>query len=92
MDLEPTEVAIERMLTEKTNDEAEASRAAKMEPHQPIGATSPPTAGSRHQRGEDLASGAAGVNLVGYITVSSRNPEALARDKRTIRASAWSST
>ena len=30
MDLEPTEVAIERMLTEKTNDEAEASRAAKM--------------------------------------------------------------
>ncbi|MBO0518506.1 hypothetical protein J0695_43425, partial [Streptomyces beijiangensis] len=30
MDLEPTEIAIERMLTEKTNDEAEASRAAKM--------------------------------------------------------------
>lgn len=30
MDLEPTEVAIERMLTEKTNDEADASRAAKM--------------------------------------------------------------
>ena len=30
MDLEPTEVAIERMLTEKTNDDAEASRAAKM--------------------------------------------------------------
>ncbi|CAM5643675.1 hypothetical protein SAURM35S_09867 [Streptomyces aurantiogriseus] len=43
------------------------------------------------QRGEDLASGAAGVNLVGYITVSSRNPEALARDKRTIRASAGKS-
>lgn len=30
MDLEPTEVAIERMLTEKTNDDAEASRQAKM--------------------------------------------------------------
>ncbi len=30
MDLEPTDVAIERMLTEKTNDDAEASRAAKM--------------------------------------------------------------
>ncbi len=43
------------------------------------------------QRGEDLASGAAGVNLVGYITVSSRTPEALARDKRTIRASAGKS-
>ena len=25
MDLEPTEIAIERMLTEKTNDDAEAS-------------------------------------------------------------------
>ncbi len=43
------------------------------------------------QRGEDLASGAAGVNLVGYITVSARSPEALARDKRTIRASAGKS-
>ena len=47
--------------------------------------------GRLDQRGEDLASGAAGVNLVGYITVSSRSPEALARDKRTIRASAGKS-
>lgn len=89
MDLEPTEVAIERMLTEKTNDEAEASRAAKMN------RTVDPrdlAANSRlDQRGQDLASGAAGVNLVGYITVSSRTPEALARDKRTIRASAGKS-
>jgi hypothetical protein len=43
------------------------------------------------QRGEDLASGAAGVNLVGYITVSARGPEQLNRDKRTIRASAGKS-
>ncbi|MEV5986089.1 SCO6880 family protein [Streptomyces sp. NPDC052051] len=89
MDLEPTEVAIERMLTEKTNDDAEASRAAKMN------RTVDPrdlAANSRlDQRGEDLASGAAGVNLVGYITVSARSPEALARDKRTIRASAGKS-
>ncbi|MFC5956598.1 SCO6880 family protein [Streptomyces pratens] len=89
MDLEPTEVAIERMLTEKTNDDAEASRAAKMN------RTVDPRDIAAHsrldQRGEDLASGAAGVNLVGYITVSSRNPEALARDKRTIRASAGKS-
>ncbi|AOR33478.1 hypothetical protein BFF78_22605 [Streptomyces fodineus] len=89
MDLEPTEVAIERMLTEKTNDEAEASRAAKMN------RTVDPRDIAAHnrldQRGEDLASGAAGVNLVGYITVSSRNPDALARDKRTIRASAGKS-
>ncbi|MFF7331160.1 SCO6880 family protein [Streptomyces sp. NPDC090306] len=89
MDLEPTEIAIERMLTEKTNDVADASRAAK------LNRTVDPrdvAANSRlDQRGEDLASGAAGVNLVGYITVSSRSPEALARDKRTIRASAGKS-
>ncbi|MER6025346.1 SCO6880 family protein [Streptomyces sp. NPDC001851] len=89
MDLEPTEVAIERMLTEKTNDEAEASRAAKMN------RTVDPRDIAAHnrldQRGEDLASGAAGVNLVGYITVSARSPEALNRDKRTIRASAGKS-
>ncbi|MGW5129390.1 SCO6880 family protein [Streptomyces sp. NPDC004069] len=89
MDLEPTEVAIERMLTEKTNDVAEASRAAKMN------RTVDPRDVAAHsrldQRGEDLASGAAGVNLVGWITVSSRSPESLARDKRTIRASAGKS-
>ncbi|MFF7358762.1 MULTISPECIES: SCO6880 family protein [Streptomyces] len=89
MDLEPTEVAIERMLTEKTNDEAEASRAAKMN------RTVDPRDIAAHnrldQRGEDLASGAAGVNLVGYITVSARSPESLNRDKRTIRASAGKS-
>ncbi|MFD7509061.1 SCO6880 family protein [Streptomyces sp. NPDC059853] len=89
MDLEPTELAIERMLTEKTNDDAEAARAAKMN------RTVDPRDVAAHsrvdQRGDDLASGAAGVNLVGYLTVSSPNPEALARDKRTIRASAGKS-
>ncbi|MBO3681521.1 SCO6880 family protein [Streptomyces sp. NEAU-YJ-81] len=89
MDLEPTEVAIERMLTEKTNDEAEASRAAKM--NRTVDPRDIAAHGRLDQRGEDLASGAAGVNLVGYITVSSRSPEALARDKRTIRASAGKS-
>ncbi|MFF0725474.1 SCO6880 family protein [Streptomyces sp. NPDC004134] len=89
MDLEPTEVAIERMLTEKTNDDAEASRQAKMN------RVVDPRDIAHHeridQRGEDLASGAAGVNIVGYLTVSARSPEALARDKRTIRASAGKS-
>ncbi len=89
MDLEPTDVAIERMLTEKTNDDAEASRAAKMN------RVVDPRDIAHHsrvdQRGEDLAAGAAGINLVGYITVSARSPEALARDKRTIRASAGKS-
>ncbi|WP_149179853.1 SCO6880 family protein [Streptomyces sp. TRM49041] len=89
MDLEPTEIAIERMLTEKTNDEAEASRAAKM--NRTVDPRDLAAHGRLDQRGEDLASGAAGVNLVGYITVSSRSPEALARDKRTIRASAGKS-
>lgn len=89
MDLEPTEVAIERMLTEKTNDDAEASRQAKM--NRTVDPRDIAAHGRLDQRGEDLASGAAGVNLVGYITVSSRSPEALARDKRTIRASAGKS-
>lgn len=89
MDLEPTDVAIERMLTEKTNDDAEASRSAKM--NRVVDPRDIAHHGRIDQRGEDLASGAAGVNLVGYITVSSRTPEALARDKRTIRASAGKS-
>ncbi|BDH15854.1 MULTISPECIES: SCO6880 family protein [Streptomyces] len=89
MDLEPTEIAIERMLTEKTNDDAEASRAAKM--NRVVDPRDVAHHGRVDQRGEDLASGAAGVNLVGYLTVSSRSPEALARDKRTIRASAGKS-
>ncbi len=89
MDLEPTEVAIERMLTEKTNTEAEQSRSAKLNR---VADPRDSAHSSRvDQRGEDLASGAAGVNLVGYITVSARNPEALSRDKRTIRASAGKS-
>ncbi|NJA56512.1 SCO6880 family protein [Streptomyces sp. NEAU-H3] len=89
MDLEPTEIAIERMLTEKTNDAADASRAAKL--NRTIDPRDMAASGRIDQRGDDLASGAAGVNLVGWITVSSRHPEALARDKRTIRASAGKS-
>jgi hypothetical protein len=89
MDLEPTELAIERMLTEKTNDDAEASRQAKM--NRTVDPRDVAAHGRVDQRGEDLASGAAGVNLVGYITVSSRSADALARDKRTIRASAGKS-
>ncbi|QFR94362.1 hypothetical protein GBW32_16480 [Streptomyces tsukubensis] len=89
MDLEPTEIAIERMLTEKTNDDAEASRSAKM--NRTLDPRDMAANNRLDQRGEDLASGAAGVNLVGYITVSPRSPESLARDKRTIRASAGKS-
>src|SRR5437588_11353928 len=58
MDLEPTEVAIERMLTEKTNDEADASRAAKM--NRTVDPRDVAAPGRMDQRGEDLASGAAG--------------------------------
>lgn len=86
MDLEPTDIAIERMLTEKTNDDADAARAAKM--NRVVDPRDLAHTGRVDQRGEDLAGGAAGVNLVGYITVSSRDPEQLMRDKRTIRASA----
>ena len=52
MDLEPTEVAIERMLTEKTNDEAEASRAAKM--NRTVDPRDIAAHGRLDQRGEDL--------------------------------------
>lgn len=89
MDLEPTEVAIERMLTERVNVDAEAHRQAK------LGRVDDPRERAHSSRvdlrGEDLAGGAAGVNLVGYLTVSARSPEALSRDKRTIRASAGKS-
>jgi hypothetical protein len=89
MDLEPTEVAIERMLTERVNVDAENSRASRMgrvdDPRERAHST------RVDLRGEDLAAGASGVNLVGYLTVSARSPEALARDRRTMRASAGKS-
>jgi hypothetical protein len=89
MDLEPTDVAIERMLGEKTNDQAETARSAG------LGRVSDPRdeahASRIDQRGGDLSSGAAGVNLVGYVTVSARSVDDLARDKRTIRAAAGKS-
>jgi hypothetical protein len=89
MDLEPTDVAIERMLTEKTNDDAEGARAAKLGR---IGDPRDRTHSERlDQRGDDLAGGAGGVNLVGYLTVSARTPDRLAKDKRTIRAAAGKS-
>jgi hypothetical protein len=89
MDLEPTELAIERMLTEKTNDEAERSRAAKMNRTVDPRDVAAPEARSSPRWSTRWC--AAGVNLVGYLTVSSPNPEQLARDKRTIRASAGKS-
>jgi hypothetical protein len=89
MDLEPTDVAIERMLSEKTNDDADTSRAAK------LGRVADPRDRAHStrldQRGEDLATGAAGVKHVGYVTVTAHSPEDLARDKRTIRAAAGKS-
>ena len=89
MDLVPTDVAIDRMLSEKTNDEAEVARSGK------LGRVSDPRDRAHtsrvDQRGEDLAAGHAGVSLVGYVTVSARDPERLARDKRTIRAAAGKS-
>jgi hypothetical protein len=89
MDLEPTDRAIERMLSEKTNDDAETHRTAK------LGRIADPRDSAHSQRvdqrGDDLASGAAGVNLVGYVTVSARDPDRLGRDKRTIRAAAGKS-
>ena len=89
MDLEATDVAIERMLAEKTNDDADSSRSAK------LGRVADPRdlahSDRIDQRGDDLAGGAGGANIVGYVTVTSNNPDDLARDKRTIRAAAGKS-
>jgi hypothetical protein len=89
MDLEPTDVAIERMLGEKTNDDAESHRSANL--GRIVDPRDDAHAHRIDQRGADLAAGAAGVNLVGYVTVSARSPDLLSRDKRTIRAAAGKS-
>lgn len=89
MDLEPTDVAIGRMLGEKTNDDAEAVRSAKL--GRIVDPRDAAHADRIDQRGDDLTAGAAGVNLVGYVTVSARSEDELARDKRTIRAAAGKS-
>lgn len=88
IDLEPNDRAVDRMLADATNDHAEAVRAAK------LGKIDDPrdarAADSTSSRGADLARGAAGAAVAGYLTVSARSGEDLRRVKRDIESKAGS--
>jgi hypothetical protein len=80
--LEPNDKAVERMLAEDTNNQAEMHRNRKrgknLDPRDVIAAN------ATGARGMALAaSGAAGAAVVGYLTVSARSAEALEKTKRT---------
>ncbi|MGW4883470.1 SCO6880 family protein [Streptomyces murinus] len=88
--LEPNERAVERMLAEDTNNQAEMlrdrQRGKNVDPRDQIAAQ------ATGSRGMALASsGAAGSAVVGYITISARSAEELERTKKTTRARAGSS-
>ena len=90
MSLEPTDVAIERMLTEKTNDDADASRAGQAR------ADRRP---ARRRRTPSESTSAAPTSPPGRLAstssatsrVTAPDPDALGRAKRTIRAAAGKS-
>lgn len=86
LDLVPTDVAMAEAMCDLTSDEAEAASSAK------AGRTADPRhdrqLGQAGQRAADLAAGAAGVRLVGYVTVSSGSPEGLEQAKRVVRTAA----
>jgi hypothetical protein len=89
-DLVSTEVAMSRAMSDLTSDAADELRAAKQ------GRVADPRRARQaervDQRAQDLADGAAGVHLVGYITVSARGADELAVAKRKLRtaaAQAW---
>ncbi|MFE3473843.1 SCO6880 family protein [Streptomyces bacillaris] len=80
--LEPNDKAVERMVAEDTNNQAEMMRDSKrgknIDPRDRIAAA------ATGSRGMALASsGAAGSAVVGYITISARSAEELERTKRT---------
>ncbi|MGW7292834.1 SCO6880 family protein [Streptomyces xiamenensis] len=80
--LEPNDKAVERMLAEDTNNQAEMfrdrQRGKNIDPRDQVAAN------ATGSRGLALASsGAAGSAVVGYVTISARSPEELERTKRT---------
>ncbi|ATM24810.1 putative membrane protein (plasmid) [Streptomyces alboflavus] len=81
-DLEPNGAAVERMLAEDTNNQAELlrdrQRGKNVDPRDLLAAE------ATGSRGMALAaSGAAGAAVVGYVTISARSAEELERTKRT---------
>lgn len=90
LELVPTDVAMGRVMTDLTSDTATAAAAAR------AGRTADPRDGRQlsqaEQRAADVAAGAAGVRLVGYVTVSAQDEEELETARRQLRAAsarAW---
>ena len=86
--LEANDRALARLLAETTDDQAEGARSRK------LGRVADPREGRQSaqttSRGDELAAGAAGAALVGYLTVSARSPEQLRRLRRDVEAKAGS--
>ena len=86
--LEPNSRAISRMLAAATDDQADSSRDAK------LGKVTDPRQARAHAqtgtRGDELAAGAAGAGIVGYVTVSARSATELRRLRRDVGAKAGS--
>lgn len=85
-DLVPTDLAMSAVMADLTSDSANASAAAKS------GRTADPRddrqASQAQQRADDVSQGAAGVRLVGYVTVSARSSDELEDAKRRVAAAA----
>lgn len=86
--LEPNDRALRRVLAEATDDAADAARSAK------LGRVADPrevrAEAQTTDRGRELAGGAAGAGLVGYLTISARSEEELRRLRRDVEAKAGS--
>ena len=86
--LERNALALRRLRAESTDDQAERDRAAK------LGRVVDPLDNRNllqtTTRGEELAGGAAGAGLVGYITVSARSSKELWQLRRDVQANAES--
>jgi hypothetical protein len=86
LELVPTDVTMRKVMTDLTSDAAHASAAAK------AGRTADPRDGRQlsqaEQRAADVAQGAAGIRLVGYVTVSAPDPESLDAARRQLRTAA----
>jgi hypothetical protein len=84
--LSPTEAAIGRALADLTQDEAHLSASAR------AGRTVDPRDGQQRsqaeRRADDLAAGAAGVRLTGWVTVSAATAEQLGEAKRVVVSAA----
>ena len=83
-DLVPTDLAMTAVMADLTSDNANASASAKS------GRTADPRdhrqLSQAQQRADDVSQGAAGVRLVGYVTVSAPSADQLEEAKRRIAA------